>query len=437
MDEILIYSHKTTSRLKFVFRLVFSELLRIKPIITNDVDEFQSSDLPKIIYGNEVLSDDLFFKASGLLFEKGVKSLDFDPFEFEGLKVIFPIYHKSSILPFDVFSAIFFFVSRYEEYLPYKADHHGRFTANQCLAAQLGILEKPIVNIWALRIKQIIQDKYPEFHFPQRSYKFIPTYDIDSAYAYTQKGLLRSIGGYFISIKNLDWKDIIERTRVLFTKRKDPFDTFNLQIEYQKKYNLRPIYFILFGRYGRFNKNINTRNKSFRFLIKMLGDYAQIGIHPSYNMVENEELLPYEIKNLEEALNKNIQCSRQHFLRLSLPNTYRQLINNDILEDYSMGFASLAGFRAGICSPYNFYDLDLEAETKFRINPFTVMDGTLKDYMKLTSADALLKIKQLITEVKNVNGTFIPLWHNETLSDKKRWKGWRKVYEEMIEFAID
>lgn len=437
MDEILIYSPKTTSRLKFVFRLVFTELLRIKPIITNSVDKFQSSDLPKIIYGDDVISDDIFLKSSGLLFEKGIKSLEFDPFDFEGLKVIFPIYNKSSVLPFDIFAAIFFFVSRYEEYIPYKADHHGRFTASQCLAAKLGILEKPVVNIWALRIKKIIQEKYPEIKFLPRSYKFIPTYDVDSAYAYIQKGLVRSIGGYFIAIKNLDWNDIVERTRVLFTKHKDPFDTFDIQIEYQKKYNLRPIYFILFGRYGQFNKNINTRNRSFRFLIKMLGDYAQIGIHPSYNMVDNESLLPLEIRNLENAINKSVKCSRQHFLRLNLPSTYRQLINNDIFEDYSMGFAALAGFRAGICSPFNFYDLDLEAETNFRINPFTVMDGTLNDYMNLTPTDALDKIKQLITEVKNVNGTFIPLWHNESLSDKKRWKGWRKVYEEMLEFAID
>lgn len=437
MDEILIYSPKITSRLKFVIRLVFEELIQMNPVITKDVDEFQSSNLPKLIYGDEAISDDLFFKSSGLLFEKGIRSLDFEPFEFEGMNVIFPIYNKASVLPFDVFSAIFFFVARYEEYLPYKADTHGRFTAHHSLAAKLGILEKPVVNIWALRIKSIIQERYPELNFPQRNYKFIPTYDIDSAYAYAQKGLVRSVGSFFMALKKLDWKDAVERTKVLFTKYKDPFDTFDLQIEYQKKYKLRPMYFVLFGRYGQFNKNINTRNRTFRFLIKMLGDYAKIGIHPSYHMVDNENLLPMEIKSLEKAINKNIKCSRQHFLRLNLPTTYRQLINNDITDDFSMGFAALPGFRAGICSPFNFYDIDFEAETNFRVNPFTVMDGTLKDYLELTPADATDKIKQLITEVKNVNGTFIPLWHNESLSDKKRWKGWRKVYEEMLEFAID
>ncbi len=435
MQDVLIYSIKTSTRLRFVMRLVFGELLRVNPVFTTDVDELRSSDLPKLIYGDEAISDDIFFKSNGLLFEKDIRSLDFEPFEFDGIKTIFPVFHKQSALPFDVFSAIFFFVSRYEEYLPYKADTHGRFTAHLSLAAELDILEKPVVNIWALKIKDLLSKKFPDMVFPQRNFKFVPTYDIDSAFAYAQKGLVRSIGGYFIALKKLDFQDIVERTRVLFTKHKDPFNTFDLQISYQKKYKLWPIYFILFGRYGQYNKNINTRNRTFKFLIKMLGDYARIGIHPSYYMVEDESLLPMEKRNLENAINKTVICSRQHFLRLKLPSTYRQLINNDITADYSMGFAALPGFRAGICSPFNFYDLDFEAETNFRVHPFTVMDGTLKDYLDLTPADALAKIKQLMTEVKKVNGTFISLWHNESLSDKKRWKGWRMVYEEMLEFA--
>ncbi|PLX12972.1 MAG: hypothetical protein C0598_04715 [Marinilabiliales bacterium] len=437
MDEILIYSPKLTSRVRYTFRLVFKELLRIKVSFTSVVDEFQSSDLPKIIYGEKQISDDIFFKSSGLLFEKGVNDIDLEPFDYEGMRVIFPVYDKFSALPFDVFSAIFYFVARYEEYQPYKVDKHGRFTAHLSTAYKLGILEKPVANIWSIMVKQVLLEKYPEIKFKQLQFKFVPTYDIDSAYSYAQKGLIRSIGGLILSIKRFEWQDILERLQVLFTRHKDPFDTFDLQISYQKKYGLRPVYFILFGRYGQFNKNINTRNKTFRFLIKMLSDYARIGIHPSYYSVEDDSLLPLEKKNLENAINKNVNCSRQHFLRLNLPSTYRHLINNDITDDYSMGFAAQPGFRAGICSSYNFYDIDFEAETNFRIHPFAVMDGTLKDYLDMTPADAITKINQLIEEVRRVNGTFISLWHNESLSDKKRWSGWRRVYEQLLEKAVD
>ena len=41
----------------------------------------------------------------------------------------------------------------------------------------------------------------------------------------------------------------------------------------------------------------------------------------------------------------------------------------------------------------------------------------------------------LIKEVKAVNGTFILLWHNESLSDKKPWEGWKGVYEDIIDLG--
>jgi hypothetical protein len=140
---------------------------------------------------------------------------------------------------------------------------------------------------------------------------------------------------------------------------------------------------------------------------------------------------------LRSVLNKDISSSRQHFLRIVLPSTYRNLIEQDITDDYSMGYAALPGFRAGICTPFNFYDLDLEIETKLRIHPFAVMDGTLNDYLGLTPADAIDHIKALIKEVKKVDGTFISLWHNESLSDQKRWKGWKRVYEQLIKEAVE
>jgi len=436
MESLLVYVPKKTSRVRYVFRLVFKELLKIPCTIISDLDAFQSADGPKLVYAAKPWSDDLFFKSSGLLFERGVNTVHLDPFDYKGNKALFPVSGEESALPFDVFSAIFYLVSRYEEYQPFVPDQHGRFTAHLSISTKLGFLQKPMVNIWTLMIKDIILQRYPDFQFPERYYRFVPTYDIDSAFAYRQKGIVRATGGYLMALKNFDWLDIWQRTHVLFGRAKDPFDNYDLQIEYQKKYQLKPIYFFLFGHYGQYDKNINTRNRTFRFLIKRMLDYARIGIHPSYNTSEYPELLHQEITGLEKVVNKDITLSRQHFLRLMLPHTYRNLIDNDITDDYSMGYAALPGFRAGICDSYNFYDLDMEVETKLRIHPFMMMDGTLRDYMQLSPADAKIQIAALIAEVRKVNGTFVSLWHNEPLSDQKRWKGWRDVYEFLIKEAL-
>lgn len=435
MNEILIYVPKETNRVRYVFNLVFDNLLKIKHQITKDLDAFQSADQPKMMYGIKAHTDDLFFRAHGLLFERGVRNYEFKFSEYEGNPTFFQVYDADSVLPFDIFSAIFYLVTRYEEYLPFVRDKHGRFTSDLSLSKQLNILEKPIVNIWALEIKKIILKRYPDFSFPEKKFRFLATYDVDSSWAYSQKSLFRIIGGYYLSIKRLDFKEVAERTKVLFGKQKDPFDTYDLQLEYQKKYNLHPIYFFLFGRYSRFDKNINIHNRRFRRLIKWIADYATVGLHPSYYSSGQPELLKEELTSLMDLLKIDIRHNRQHFLRLILPDTYQYLIENDLDEDYSMGYAGAPGFRAGIADTYRFYDLALEVETHLRIHPFAVMDGTLNDYLFLSPDHAIEKIKQLIEEVKKVKGTFVSVWHNESLSDEKRWKGWRHVYEELLEMA--
>ena len=63
------------------------------------------------------------------------------------------------------------------------------------------------------------------------------------------------------------------------------------------------------------------------------------------------------------------------------------------------------------------------------------MDGTLKDYMNLEPEAAIEVIRTQLNKVKAVNGTFIAVWHNESFAENKRWKGWRAVYETMLEHA--
>ena len=54
------------------------------------------------------------------------------------------------------------------------------------------------------------------------------------------------------------------------------------------------------------------------------------------------------------------------------------------------------------------------------------------DYKDVGIEEAKAIIQSLIHEVKSVNGTFISLWHNESLSDQDRWKGWREVYTYLL-----
>jgi len=328
-------------------------------------------------------------------------------------------------------------LSRFEEYQPFIKDIYGRFEPADSIAFKHGFLDKPVVNLWVRSFIKAINTKLQLNLSPiAKKYKFVNTIDIDLAYSYKNKGIYRNFFGYMRSLKKANFSEITERTRVLAGLSKDPFDTYDLMLDTHQKYGLDTVFFVHVGDYGTYDKNIPYRNNKFRNLVRHLSDYAEIGIHPSYNSASNGEKLQIEIERLSEIIRKDITKSRQHFLRLSFPKTYRNLIDNKIKEDYSLGYASEVGFRAGTCTPFKFFDLDSNQVTSLLIRPFSIMEGTLKDYQNKNTQEAIQSITRQITEIKNVNGEFISLWHNESLGNKGRWVGWDEVYEKMIKAAL-
>ena len=166
-----------------------------------------------------------------------------------------------------------------------------------------------------------------------------------------------------------------------------------------------------------------------------MGDYADVGIHPSFSSYLDIDKLGTEIERLSEVLHRPITKSRQHFLRMNLPRSYQKLIELDISDDYTMGFASQAGFRAGIADTFRFYDLENDMVTNLLVHPFALMDGTMRDYLNLDVEASLDLAKQLVDEVKAVGGKFIYLTHNETLGGQKRWVGWPEMYRNILEYV--
>lgn len=432
---LLIYTHKITNRNKYAFNLIFRNILGVKFSLTANVEEFKNYAGPKINYSLSPIGNELFFYARNILFETGITEQNITVSEWNGSKVFFTAI-KTSALPFDPFAASFYLVSRYEECLPHIRDEYDRFEPKHSLAFQNNFLKIPVVNIWAEWIKKIILDKFSSLSIPKKKYEFLSTIDIDNAYAFREKGFMRSLGGYAKSLLEFDFADLSLRTNVLIGRKKDPYDTYDYQFEIHEKYKIRPIYFFLLGDYGVNDKNLPVSSNKFRKLIKHISDYADVGIHPSFGSNENNEQLKTEILRLSKILHRDVTKSRQHFLKLTLPQTYRNLIELDITDDYTMGYASELGFRASICSTFHFYDLDNEQETKLRVHPFAAMEATLKYYLKANPENAIDYLKPLIAQVKAVNGTFISLWHNESLGDDKTWAGWKPLYEEMIKEAL-
>lgn len=431
---ILVYSHKITPRVRYIFKHIFTRVLLIPLDFTTKVEEFVAHNGPKMSYTKTALGNEFFIRSNELLYQQGVNDLEINIQQWDTVPCFFNAGAKSSI-PFDIFAASFYLISRYEEYLPHVKDIHQRYTAEESLAFKNNFLEKPVVDIWAYKLLNLIKEKFPNYNYTSREYSYISTIDIDNAFAYKHKSLIRSLGGFFKDLFQFKIFNVWDRFAVVFRIKKDPFDTFNKIIEIKKQYNIRTIFFFLIADYTTFDTNVSASKNKFRLLIKSMVDYARVGLHPSYFSMQNPALLKKEKKRLENITNMPIMRSRQHYLRFSLPETYQHLIDLEITEDYSMGYASNVGFRAGTCTPFYFYDLDFEIQTPLKIFSFALMDTTLNDYMRLTPKQSLGKIRDLKNEVHAVNGTFITLFHNEALSNYLRWKGWSRLYDLMVKIG--
>ena len=97
-----------------------------------------------------------------------------------------------------------------------------------------------------------------------------------------------------------------------------------------------------------------------------------------------------------------------------------------------MGYAELPGFRAGICTPFYFFNLAANQATTLKIHPVTYMDGSFIEDLQMHPGEGLDIIKQLINTVKKVQGHFLCIWHNHTISETGPYRGWKQVLQETL-----
>lgn len=432
---LLIFAEQNTPRFRYVAKLMFKSLLGIHIEITNDKVTYEESDLSKLYYGRSAPSSGVFLQSSNLIFESDISDQQFQKGKYEE-DFIFYLTGPRSILPYDPLSASFFLVSRYEEYMPFISDEHNRFPAKESFSFKNNVLHKPLVNIYANHLEKVLKENYPSLEIRKPEYSFTNTVDIDNAYAYLGKGIFRTLGGFAKDLFSLNFKEASCRFKAIFGMEKDPYETFDYQLSLQDKYSYNTIYFALFCKLGKYDRSLTMQSPRLSKFLKSVNDFCEVGIHPSYQSNVNLKIGEEELRSLEGILHTNIKKSRQHFLKLKFPDTYRHLLDIEVTDDYSMGYASEIGFRAGICTPFRFYDLELEVETPLTIHPFPFMDGTFIYYKKIAPSKALIEIKDYIKLYKEFGGEFIPIWHNRLYSEKEpEWKGWNAVFESMIKEA--
>ena len=430
MDTIVVYSAQASNRLSYVLDWLLKERMQLSYRITHDENEV--SGLPFFIAYGKPLNGSLSVPDKGLLWQKGFKPISVSKGIWKELPVIFPTDQEGYTAGFDIFSSLFFLISRYEEYDRFAPDKHGRYPATNSLLYKNGWLPRPVADEWVALFRKELQ-AMSGIQLPPAHFHFQPTYDIDMAYSHLHKGVARIAGAYIRAIIKMDVGQISERIQVLKKRQKDPYDSFRWLRQIHKEFGCKPLYFILASfKTTAFDKNVHPQHPAMIRVIKNIARDGETGIHPSYYSDEAGKM-EQEKKAVEEISGVQIGISRQHYIRVKVPATYRMLIKNGIAHDYSMGYGSHLGFRAGTGNSFLWYDLENEAAAPLRLHPFCFMDTTAHFEYGLSATEAMDKLESMSKILEQTGSTLITIFHNFSLGTANEWKGWRNAYEQFVQ----
>lgn len=422
---MLVYTPHITPRISYIIQLL-NERWQREIQLTEDKNQFHRSNDVKIAYADEKIDEASFFlQSTGILQQYDIRKQHTICFEWENTRAFF---QTEDDLGFDVFAAVFYLITRYEEYLEYEPDEYGRYAHWNSLAWKEEFLHQPIIDIWLMKFVGKLQERFSSFTIRHSTFTFLPTYDIDIAWSYKHKGLFKTLATALAHPSSM-----ARRVTVLSGKEADPYDSYAWLQQLHEQYDLKPIYFFLLAKHNsEYDKNISPKNNALQLLIRSTAAHANIALHPSTQSATNEMLLKQEKETLQWICRKAITSTRNHYIQFHLPHSYRTFIANGFTDEHSMGYGTVNGFRASTSHSFLWYDLEKEETTSLRVHPFAYMEANSFYELHQSPEEALEEMKKLCAEVQKVNGTFITIFHNHMLGTEPMFKGWREMYEKFI-----
>lgn len=338
----------------------------------------------------------------------------------------------------DIVASSFFLLSRYEEFVcPSKLDVHGRFEGRESLPFRAGFINRPLVDEYGKLLRNWLRSVGENpIEPPKTISKVYLTHDVDSLGLFqTPDTALRGL------------------YRAVFQKERNPFEV----IRAFGKIDNDPAY--TFHWLVNKNRNVHHANQIFFFKslihskgydkphysinktkVKQLLDYLQqqgcdIGLHSSYYSTNKPHTITYQNLRLAETLDKPIRLHRSHYLTILPPNMPHFYTDVGITDDFTLGYASIAGFRLGTCRAVHWINPKDLSISKILLHPLTLMDGTLSNssYMGLSYDEALSHSIKLLQQVEQHNGEAVLLWHNTSVTESKN-SYHSKLYEKILIF---
>ena len=421
---ILVYCNKNSPRIEYTFNHIFKLILNEKFSITYSKSEFIDFKGYKFSYANAPISEELFFQSNGLLEERGLENHEIIIFEWDNLKCFFKVGQKSAI-PFDIFSAIFFLLSRYEEYMPHSSNNHSQFSHLESVAYKENFLEIPLIDFWIEKLISVLENKI-KLKCKIDSKNQIASIIISSLrpYKYTNKYPFESFMIWFKNLFMLNLWEVIEHLLVLLKIKIDPWEIDDYIKDLLLDSKNKVFFFFPFSSESFFRDETPKTNENFKKYIKDVHDNFEIGLLPSNNALKKLKTFELENFNISKLIHIKIdKILLQEGLK-KISEDYKNSFSLDYANDFSMGYVDAFGYRASTSSSFFFYDLSNEIKTKLLVTPF-VAHHRLIDKINISEvADKIQRFKEI---AKRFSGSFSIILNNEIFENSVR-NGKRRLH---------
>lgn len=415
---ILIYTHQPTSRVRYIFQHFFKSYTYHSVSFTDTLDTFIAHSGPKMSYTFQPLGNEFFIQAHPFLFQQGLEQIEIEIEYWEDCPAFFKCTEPSH-LPFDIFAASFYMLSRYEEYLPHIKDKWGRFVGKQSLAGKNNFLEIPVVDIWMERFFSSFNSFFKEIEIKKSNFQFQTVMEVPEAYAYLCKSILRSAVELFLDFFRFRFSAIFDRFSVLFGFQKDPFEVFDEWIFLHRKLQLSTTLLFLMSNPSEMDRNISIFNTRFKQKIKSISDYVRVSLLASFQSIKNHAEILIEQQRLQQLTHKPTNDIRQHFGVIQFPDSFREFAAKGFQRDFSLHFYDCIGFRAGTITPFYFYDIGQEQKTPLELIPIGIYHKVLSAQFSIRKARRCLEAN--IALHKRLGIPFTLLVSNSFMDNRKPW----------------
>lgn len=324
----------------------------------------------------------------------------------------------------DLVASSFFLLSRYEEVASSadKFDQHGRFSGKESLPYRAGFIECPLVDEYSKLMLKWLEMAGVSVPAPKEGFsKIYLTHDIDML------GLYQHPRGFLSGIYHSLFQRDASLRQVLQSQlsiEKDPAYTFQWLMEQDARVDGAESWFFIKAveksKYIYDKPLYSPHSKRLQELIEKIQEGGgKIGLHSSYRAFQNPELLPGEAESLRQATGLDITANRCHYLTIQPPNRPEPYLEAGLTDDFSLTYASHAGFRIGTSRPVCWINPCSLEILPITLHPTAIMDGTLSvaEYMNLTAEEAFSQSWRIIDEARKHGGELVLLWHNNKVAE--------------------